>query len=422
MAAGPSSAMAKGKALTAANLQALGAERLAALLLEISAGDTAAKRRLRLAIAGDAGSDEAAREVAKRLASIAKARSFIDRQKVKPLAADLEAHRGAILTLVAPTDAREAFELVWRLVACAEGVFERSDDGSGRLADVFHQAVRDLGPLAQVAELDPVPLAERAFKELRGDQYGQWRDLVPVLAVQMGRLGLERLKQLVEAWRAEPAVRIPESERQVIGWSSSGKVYADQVETGHRRGTVKSVLQQIADVQSDVDAYVAEINVKARRVPAVAAEIARRLLTTGRVNEAWTAIEAIERGKRNGLPFEWEQVRIDVLEKLGRGEDAQAFRWQCFVETLNAVHLRAYLRKLPDFEDFDAEQRAMSDVFGYGDVHQALGFLVAWPDLEQASRWCCQFNGNLSLKRAGVGLAAGSGRATHLLQAPPLPG
>ena len=38
--------------LSAKNLEALGAERLAELLIEISAGNAAAKRRLRLALAG----------------------------------------------------------------------------------------------------------------------------------------------------------------------------------------------------------------------------------------------------------------------------------------------------------------------------------------------------------------------------------
>ena len=75
-----------------------------------------------------------------------------------------------------------------------------------------------------------------------------------------------------------------------------------------------------------------------------------------------------------------------MLEALGRAEDAQAFRWQRFIETLNAVHLRDHLRKLPDFDDVEAEERALAHALGYGDVHQALGFLVAWPDLERASR------------------------------------
>ena len=83
-------------------------------------------------------------------------------------------------------------------------------------------------------------------------------------------------------------------------------------------------------------------------------------------------------------PIEWEQARIEVLEALGRADEAQAFRWERFNEMLNAVHLRDYLRKLPDFQDFDAEQRGLTHALGYGEVHQALGFFVAWPDLERA--------------------------------------
>ena len=206
------------------------------------------------------------------------------------------------------------------------------------------------------------------------------------LAQQLGQPGLDRLKQLVEVWRAEPVVTPLDAEREVIGWSSSGKIYADEAENGHRRSTAKLVLQQIADALGDVDAYIAELGSGARRVPAVAAEIAQRLLAAGRAQEAWAAIEAVERGEREWLSIEWELARIDVLEALGRAEEAQAFRWRRYLETLNAVHLRAYLRKLGDFDDFDAEQRAMTHALGFEDVHHALGFLVAWPDLERASR------------------------------------
>ncbi len=231
--------MASSKTPNAANLEALGAPHLAALLLEISADDPVAKRRLRLALAGGAGPIGAAHEIAKRLASIAKARSFIDWSRVKPLAIELEAQRRAVLDLVATSDPREAFELAWRLVSCAQSVFARSDDGSGRLASVFAQAVEDLGPLAQSAELDPLALATRAFEALREDSYGIWGRLVPILAPQLRASGLDRLRELTEAWQAEPVAIPPESERRVIGWGTGGKLYADQVETGHRLRTAK---------------------------------------------------------------------------------------------------------------------------------------------------------------------------------------
>ena len=65
------------KALNAKNLEALGAERLAELLIEISAGDAAAKRRLRLELAGAESPAEAAREIRKRLSAITRSRMLI---------------------------------------------------------------------------------------------------------------------------------------------------------------------------------------------------------------------------------------------------------------------------------------------------------------------------------------------------------
>jgi len=51
--------MALKSTLSAMNLEALGAERLAQLLIEICTGDAAAKRKLRLALAGAEGPKEA---------------------------------------------------------------------------------------------------------------------------------------------------------------------------------------------------------------------------------------------------------------------------------------------------------------------------------------------------------------------------
>lgn len=166
------------KTLNAPNLEALGATRLAALLIEISTGNAAAKRRLRLELAGTASAADAAGEIAKRLASIAKAKTFLDWRKVKPLAADVHAQHRAILEHVAASDPRGALDLLWRLVATADRVLARTDDGSGHLMAVFRRAVQDLAPLAAAAEITSEALAEMAFEVLRDDSYGQWEGLV----------------------------------------------------------------------------------------------------------------------------------------------------------------------------------------------------------------------------------------------------
>ena len=102
--------MAAKSALNAKNLEALGLERLAALLIEISAGNAAAKRRLRMELASAQSSAELAKEVRKRLTIIARSRSFVDSQGARSLAGDLDIQRRAIVETVAKADSTEALD------------------------------------------------------------------------------------------------------------------------------------------------------------------------------------------------------------------------------------------------------------------------------------------------------------------------
>lgn len=377
--------MASTKTLNAKNLEALGAGRLAALLMDVATGDAAIKRQLRLALAGEASPSDAAREVEKRLATIARARSFVEWHKVKPLVADLEAQHRAIMEMVAPRDPSGALDLMWRFAACGAPVFARSDDGSGRLGEVFRGAAKDIGTLAVAARVDPVALATRAFDAIRDDDYGVYDRLVPALAPALGATGLAALREQALGWAAEPVAATPDAEREVIGWGSGGPMYADEIEFRHGQRASAQLLKDIADAMGDVDAWIAQYDPETRRVPAIAAGIAERLLAANRVEEAWTAIEAADAGARDWLPPEWERARLAVLEALGRGNEAQAFRWERFTATLDSGHLRAYLKALPDFEDFDAEQRALAHARGFDDGHRALAFLTAWPAHDQAA-------------------------------------
>ncbi|MEK1902037.1 MAG: DUF6880 family protein, partial [Rhizobium sp.] len=85
--------MAAKTTLNAKNLEALGTQRLAELLIEISTGSAAHKQRLRMELAGNESSAEMARQIRKRLVSIARARTYIDWHKVRKLKADLETQR-----------------------------------------------------------------------------------------------------------------------------------------------------------------------------------------------------------------------------------------------------------------------------------------------------------------------------------------
>ena len=377
--------MASKTTLTAKNLEVLGAERLAALLVEISTGDAAIKRRLRLELAGAASPTEAAREIRKRLSTIARGRAFIDWEKRKAFVADLETQRRAILEQVAKGDPGEAIDLLWQFTALANPVFERCDDSSGTVIGEFRAACHDLADIAASAQPDPQALADRTFEAICGNDYGQYDDLIALLAPVLGRDGLEHLKTRVEELARTPVPAPSDKDRRMIGWASSGPIYADQIARSRHDSTVTLALEAIADAQGDVDAFIAQKSEKAKTVPAVAAEIAQRLLDAGRAQEAWAAINAAAADRIGHTPFEWQQTRLAVMEALGMDEEAQAFRWGCFQKFLDATHLRDYLKRLPDFDDMEMEERALAFVHASPHFHEALWFLVHWPDLDRAA-------------------------------------
>ena len=391
--------LAPKRALNAKNLEVLGAERLAELLMQLSTGDAAAKRRLRLALASGGSPGDVANEVRKRLAAIARSRSFVDWRGLKSLADDLDAQRQAIVESVAKANPSEALELLWRFMAAAGPIFERCDDSGGRVTRVFHDACRDLGDVAVHARVDPIALADRAYEALLANGYGQFDELIRVLAPALGQTGLEHLKQRMLDLSNRPVARPAENGRTQIAWSSGGPIYADEMAERVRVSTVRLALQEIADAQGDVDAFIAQYQEEARKMPRVAAQIARRLLSAGRIDDAWRTIEATEYHRagtgRDWPEFDWEDVRIDVLEALGRSDDAQAARWGCFERSLSAGHLRAYLTRLPDFDDLEAEDRALDYAQRSSQLLQALSFLVAWPALDRAASLVLHRSGEL---------------------------
>ena len=129
--------------LNAKNLEALGTERLAELLLELSHSNAAAKRRLRMELAGERGAHALATEVRNRITTMARSRSFVDWQGIRTLAKDLDTQRRAIVEKVANADPKEALDLLWRLMALASSIFERCDDSNGTVIAVFHEACRN---------------------------------------------------------------------------------------------------------------------------------------------------------------------------------------------------------------------------------------------------------------------------------------
>ena len=112
-------------------------------------------------------------------------------------------------------------------------------------------------------------------------------------------------------------------------------------------------------------------------------------------------IDGAEVGEPDGLPTlhrKWRKVRIDVLESLGRLDEAQAERWSTFERELDAEYLREYLKRLPDDERTEATERALDRAGDHENVHLALMFLLEWPDVPRAAHLligrAAELNGN----------------------------
>ncbi len=377
--------MASKTSLNAKNLEALGAERLARLLIEISTGNAVAKRRLRLALSGAQSPKLIAREIAKQITRVARARTWVTWENRKPLVDDLEALRRSILEQIVPADADEALHLLWRFMALAAPVFDRSDDSSGIISGIFDGVLRDIGEVAGKANVAPKALAEMVFEALKDNEWCQYFGLISIMSPTLGSAGLAHLKALVEELGRSRVPVPPKEEWKKVGAGLNAVRYEHEERERRNQYIAREALKDIADAQGDADAYVAQLDPKSFSIPKVAAEVARRLLAAGRAQEALDSIDGAEISEGRSVPREWQDARLEALEALGRPKDAQTFRWACFERDLSSDHLRDYLKRLPDFEDVEAEERAMAHVATFPTFFAALMFFIDWPALDRAA-------------------------------------
>jgi hypothetical protein len=184
---------AKGAAsgsLNAKNLEALGTARLAELLMILCEGNNASKRLLRLALAEQKGPLEMARELRKRLASIARASSLLDDHQRDELVRELERQRLAICGPIADHDADLAVDLLWEVLELSGGLIERCDDRDAVLRDWFDQASAALGQVALAARGKPQNLADQVYAAVVSNSCGQFDPIVRDLAPALGPEGL----------------------------------------------------------------------------------------------------------------------------------------------------------------------------------------------------------------------------------------
>jgi len=130
-------------ALTSQTLIALGPDCLAELLLELAGSDPAIKRRIRLAVANATRPQDAAAQVRQRLATIARSRSFLEREQRRAVLKEQTLQLEVISGPIAQAEPTAARELLWQFLELGNNV---------------------MGRLTEAAPPDPATLAEQVFE------------------------------------------------------------------------------------------------------------------------------------------------------------------------------------------------------------------------------------------------------------------
>ncbi|QFU09569.1 hypothetical protein PARPLA_00905 [Rhodobacteraceae bacterium THAF1] len=374
------------KTLNKANLERLGADTLAALIMELVQGSAALQRRARLELSAAQGPKDVAADIRKRFAALRRAKSFIGWRKQRAFAKDLTGLVRMIDDSVAPHDPNEAFELLWSFLQLAPSIFERTDDSNGTVGGIMDDAMVSLAAVAPQISVTPETLAERILDAVGSAGYGEFDGIIPATAEALGTSGLEHLKQITQVWIDTAPDPDELSQYQGYGLSASA---ADRARRDrHLTGSI--ILADVADAQGDVDAYMARYSAEQLTYGTIAPGVARRLLDAGRLDEAFAIItraRAADAAKESS-PFHFDiaEVYEACLSQMGCTDDLKAHLWQTFEQTLSAPHLRRYLKLLPDFDDIEAEERALNFSEAYPDLEAALGFLIDWPAHDRAAR------------------------------------
>lgn len=349
---------------TVASLSALGAEPLAELLLASSRGDTGLKRVLTLAVATHP--QDMAEEIDRQIQRLRTGKGRLTAPRAVLLGRELTRLLDGVEGRLGAVDPVVAVLRLLDVLSLAAGILNRRT-GEGRpvveafasIADRVAGLLKATPPGSQAELVEPLL---RAFLDAPTD-FAE-----PLLAAAADGLGPE----------ARAALRAQlDDELKVLEAASRRSAVA-----GPRVMRLSTALAQLADVAGDADAFA---SAQGRLAPALRDHvgIASRLLEADRPEEALSALDAAPAGTlRSSLTF--REMRIRLLDALGRRDEAQAARWQLFSSTLSVNTLRGYLKRLPDFEDVEREEDALRLAERHADTSAVLAFLTAWPDLRRA--------------------------------------
>ncbi|MFK4822280.1 DUF6880 family protein [Ochrobactrum quorumnocens] len=378
--------MARKPALSVETLAELGTEKLARLVLDEALGNSAFRKLVSAALAGQKGPEAVAKIVDRRLGALEKARSFIEWEKVRPFRDDLTATVATISGELGEAAPLMAIDRLLRFIATHEQVFERVDDSSGHIQNVYYLSIAALGELTKKLNEDEASLLPgRIMLALGKSSHGY--------LVNVAQQVVEHLPEVtLRKWDADLAVMQREQEAKDAK-STDRYIFSNASQ-------YRDVRQLVADGLGDLDGLIA-LEEKKHPNSQDTVGIAGRLLEAGRAKEA---LNWIRRPNNPGVRYmdaadladgwlprdptasQRTSLEAKILEALDDKEAAQSLRWSAFKTSLDTAILKEYVAVLPDFEEFSVLDRAFSHAVSSKHIYNALSFLMEWPRLDLAAQ------------------------------------
>ena len=363
-------------------LEPLGIAKLADLVVAESAHNPSFRRSVNAALAALKGPQAVAALIDRRLSALARARGFIDWDKARDFAADLDSTLQSISGELAAADPAMAAERLIAFVATSAQVFKRIDDSSGHIQGIYEEAIAKLGGMAAaMPEKARRLLPDIAMAKLSGDEHAEtlWPDSHPTFRPMRSKPGIA-VSRRSPLWLRKNA-----KERD---WGLAASV-----------SQFLAARQHIALALGDLDQI---IKLEETREPRLRDHktVATLLLKAGRHEEA---LHWIRQREKDGIaymsrtmladradviyPIFWNGVPLEaqILDALDRKDEAQALRWNAFEKNLNPAFLREHLQHADDFAEFEILDRAFAMVNGAPQVYAALEFYLKWPEPEKAA-------------------------------------
>jgi hypothetical protein len=320
-------------------------------------------------LAAEQGAEHLLPEIDRRIALLATSRGRVSWRQRPAFVRDLDGVRDLIAHRLASLDREAAKDRMVAFLALAPHSQTRTRDNEGALERVFAHAAEDF--IRLIARGDSTEGGARLAAAI-ADQPVEWA-----------------------RWtRSDLLKHHPTLARAALSFlpARTGEVWAHIVRT-------------LADAAVDPDAYSATFTSEALREPEIAGVVAQRFLAGGRFEDARQILEnAVRPGLfklgRGGQPspdFGWESAWIDYLEAAGRNVEAQEARWASYERTMSTERAKAYVTRLPDFEDVEAEERVFAIAREHDDAERALALLIEWPALAEAARFITKRGEELSL-------------------------